>query len=118
MALAVLTPLLLILGTATLRLACWVSAVKPPGFWHAMLTLVLLIGANIALQSTLQFLGVPPTMATKYLMPTFASALVIAVSLTTGPYSAIVVSVVHTVLTAVLYLGALFAADVLIISQV
>ena len=113
--LTVAAPLLLVAAAWTLRLACWICALEMPEFGHAFLTLLAVIGANIGMRAVLRLTETPPSMLTQYAAPTLVSAAVIAVCLATGPYAALLVSVVHAVLTAGVYIGALVIVESLLI---
>lgn len=112
---AVAAPFFILAAAWTLRVACWVCSVETPEFGHALLTLLAVIGANIGMRALLHFTEVPTTMFTQYAAPTLVSAGVIAVCLATGPYAALLISVVHAVLTAAAYVGALVVVESLLV---
>ena len=111
--LAVVTPLILAIGAWSLRMACSICAVEPPTFWHALLTLLILLIANVVLRFFLHVTQTPATLGTQYVAPVVTNAVVIAVSLPSGPIAAIIIAIVHAIMTAVIYVGAMVAAGML-----
>lgn len=112
--LTVFAPLILAIGAWALRMACSLCAVDTPNFWHAVLTFIILIVANVAWRFFMHVTRTPETMGTQYLAPALTNAAVIAVSLPTGPIAASMISVVHILISAAFALAAANVVDLFV----
>ena len=101
--LAVLLPLGVLITGRALQAACRVCSVKPPDFWHSVLTVVMICISNIVLRFWLGVSEVPADFGTQFVAPAVITALVIAISIRTSPLAAFNVTLVHGVLCGLIY---------------
>jgi len=101
--LAALVPLAVAAAAWALRMACGFCSVEPPEFWHAVTIVVIIAVTNVVLRFFLQVTDSADGMTQQYLAPAMATAAVIALSLPTGPFSALTIMIVQTVLCAMIY---------------
>ncbi len=104
--LTVTVPLGIAVAAWLLRMSCGMCAVEAPDFWHAMLVTLLLGLMHIALRFWMNVTDVPPGIGSRFIVPMMASALVLAISLRTGPLAALRVTLVQGALCGVLYFSA------------
>ena len=102
-ALAALVPLGLAAAAWALQMSCGFCSVEPPEFWHAVTTVVIIAFTNVVLRFVLQMTDSSHGLGPQYLMPGVATAVVIALMLPTGPFSASTITVVQVVLCALMY---------------
>jgi hypothetical protein len=103
--LAALAPLGLAAAAWALQMACGFCSVDPPEFPHAITTVVIIAVANAILRLVLQTMGVGEGIAPEYFAPALATTAVIALSLPTGPFTALTITVVQVALCAMMYFG-------------
>lgn len=103
--LAALVPLVLAAAAWALQMACGFCSVDPPEFWHAVTTVVIIAIANAVLRFVLQSSDAGYSMAAMYLAPFLATGAVITLSLPTGPFTGLTITVVQGVLCALMYFG-------------
>lgn len=103
--LAALVPLMLAAAAWALQMACGFCSVDPPEFWHAVTTVVIVAVVNAVLRFVLQSGDMNYSMASLYLAPFLATGAVITLSLPTGPFTALTITVVQGVLCALIYFG-------------
>ncbi len=101
--LAALVPLAVAAAAWALQMACGFCSVDPPEFWHAVTTVVIIAVTNVVLRFVLQMSDSAHGIGAQYLAPALATAAVISLSLPTGPFSASTITVVQTVLCALMY---------------
>ena len=106
--LAALVPLAIAAAAWSLQLACGFCSVDPPEFWHAVTTVVIIAVANVILRFVLYSNDAADGIAAEYFAPILASSAVTTVSLPTGPFTALTITVVQLVLCAMLYYGLLW----------
>ncbi|MCH8840304.1 MAG: hypothetical protein IH831_06430 [Planctomycetes bacterium] len=112
--LAVLLPLGVLITGRALQVACRVCSVEPPDFWHSVLAVVMICVSNIVLQFWLRVTEAPADFSTQILAPAVTTAIVIAMSIRTGPLAALKVTFVHGVLCGLIYCVANVMGKVLI----
>ena len=103
--LVVVAPTLLVTGAWTLQLASGFCATKTPEFWHAVLTVIAAGVANVALRLILMALGVTQPAPIQAMSAVLITSIVVALSLPTGPISALTITVVQAVFCVLLYLA-------------
>ncbi|MEM9657848.1 MAG: hypothetical protein AAF961_05750 [Planctomycetota bacterium] len=103
--LVVVAPALLAVASWALQLASGFCAVKPPEFWHAVLTIIAAGVANVALRLILLAFGVTQPAPVQALSVAFTTAIVVALSLPTGPISALTITIVQAVICVLVYLA-------------
>jgi hypothetical protein len=103
----------LIAGWA-LQIACSICSVEPPDFWHSVLAVVIICISNIVLRFWIRDSEVPADFGTEIFAPAITTALVIAMSIRTGPLAAFKVTFVHGVLCGLIYCVATVMGKVLI----
>lgn len=101
--LAALVPLAVAVTAWALRMSCGFCSVEPPEFWHAVVTVVIIAVTNVVLRFFLQVTGSAEGMGPQYFAPAIATATVIALSLPTGPFTALTITVVQVVLCGTIY---------------
>ena len=101
--LAALVPLAVAAAAWALRMACGFCSVEPPEFWHAVVVVVIIAVSNVVLRFFLQVTDSDHGFAPQYFGPALMTAAVIALSLPTGPFSALTIMVVQAVLCASIY---------------
>ena len=101
--LAALAPLAVAAAAWALRMACGFCSVEPPEFWHAVIIVVVIAVTNVVLRFFLQVTDSAHGMGPQYFAPALATSAVIALSLPTGPFSALTITVVQVVLCAMIY---------------
>lgn len=103
--LAALVPLIIAAAAWALQMACGFCSVDPPEFWHAVTTVVIIAVANAVLRFAIQSGDLEYGVASMYLAPFLATSAVITLSLPTGPFTALTITVVQGGLCALIYLG-------------
>jgi hypothetical protein len=103
--LAALVPLMLAAAAWALQMACGFCSVDPPEFWHAVTTVVIVAVVNAVLRFALQSGDMSYSMASMYLAPFLATGAVVTLSLPTGPFTALTITVVQGVLCGLIYFG-------------
>ena len=88
-------PAVIAITALALRLACSFSAVEPPGIFQAVLSVVVILIANVVLQYFLHATQTPPGLGSQLLAPLLMTTAIIAMSLPTSPFSALIVTVSH-----------------------
>ncbi|HEX6960307.1 MAG TPA: hypothetical protein VF175_00460 [Lacipirellula sp.] len=106
--LAALVPLAIAAAAWSLQLACGFCSEDPPEFWHAVTTVVIIAIANVILRFILYSNDAAHGIAAEYFAPILASSAVTTVSLPTGPFTALTITVVQMVLCAMMYYGLLW----------
>jgi hypothetical protein len=101
--LAALVPLVVAVAAWALQMACGFCSVDPPEFWHAVTVVVITAVANAVMRFVLQVNDAADGIAPQYFAPIFATTAVIALSLPTGPFTALTITVVQLVLCAMLF---------------
>ena len=96
-------PITLAVAAWALQIACGFCTVDPPKFWHAVMIVFVGGSANIALRYFLPLMGVAQGFATETAAGALSAALVIAVSLPTGPFTALTILVVQGALCGIIY---------------
>ena len=104
---AVAIPLGIAIGAWALRMACSFCTVATPDFWQASLTFILICVANVVLRFWLRVTDSTPGVGTQFFAPLVTTAFVVAISLPTGPFTALVVSVVQGLICGMVYIGLL-----------
>lgn len=99
-----------------LQMACGFCSVEPPSFTHSVVTIVIIVASNVVLRVILQLLGDGEGVTAEYLAPAASVAIVICLSLPTGPFSAATIAVVQLALCAMMYYVAGWCANVLTMS--
>jgi hypothetical protein len=102
-ALAALVPLVLAAAAWSLQMSCGFCSVEPPEFWHAVITVVVTAFVNVILRFVLQMNDYGGGLGPQYVMPAMASAIVIAIMLPTGPFTATTITIVQVILCALMY---------------
>jgi len=102
-ALAALVPLVLAAAAWSLQMSCGFCSVEPPEFWHAVITVVVTAFVNVILRFVLQVNDYGGGLGPQYVMPAMASAVVIAIMLPTGPFTATTITIVQVILCALMY---------------
>ncbi len=95
-----------------LRMACLFSSVKSPNFYHAILTILVICIANVTLNFFLQVTQVPPGPGKHLIAPFVATATMIALTIQTGPFSAILVTVSFASICSATYYFLLLVSEV------
>jgi len=103
--LVVVAPTLLLIGAWTLQVASGFCTAKPPEFWHAVLTVIAAGVANVALRLILLSLGVEQPAPVQAMTAVIMTAIVVALSLPTGPISAVSITIVQAAFCVLLYLA-------------
>lgn len=98
-------PAALLVAAWTLQIACEFCTVSRPPLWHAISIVIVGVAMNIALRYFLPVMGFSPGFATEALAALLTSAMVIVVSVRTGPFTAVTIVVVQAVLCGVIYSG-------------
>lgn len=101
--LIILAPSVVAIMALALRMACVFAAVQPPDFYQAVLSVILIIIANVVLQYFLHVTQSPSGLGSQLLAPLFVTTLLIAISLPASPFSALVVAVSHLGICIVAY---------------
>ena len=112
--LVVLLPLGALAAGWALQVACSICSVHPPDFWHSVLAVVIICVSNILLRFWLRVSQVPADLGTQILAPAVITALVIAMSIRSGPFAAFKVTFVHGALCGLIYCVATVMGKVLI----
>lgn len=112
--LAVLLPLGALAAGWALQVACRVCSVEPPDFWQSVLAVVIICVSNIVLRFWLRVSEAPTDFGTQIVAPAITTALVIAMSIRTGPFAAFKVTCTHGVLCGLIYCAASAMGKVLI----
>jgi len=103
--LLVATPLVLAAAAWALRMACSICSVDPPGFWQATFSVIVIAIANIVLRFWLNVTDATPGLASQLFAPMAISAAIVSASAQTGPFSAMMVTIVHGLLCVMCYLA-------------
>jgi hypothetical protein len=103
--LAALVPLAIAAAAWALQLACGFCSIDPPEFWHAVATVVIVAVANAILRFVLYSTGAEDGIAAEYFAPLLVTSAVIALSVPTGPFTAMTITAVQLVLCAMIYYG-------------
>ena len=106
--LAALIPLAIAAAAWSLQLACGFCSVDPPEFWHAVTTVVIVAVCNAILRFVLCSSDAAEGIAAEYFAPILATSAVVTISLPTGPFTAMTITVVQLVLCAMMYYGLLW----------
>jgi hypothetical protein len=106
--LAALIPLAIAAAAWALQLACGFCSIDPPEFWHAVTTVVIVAVSNAALRFVLYSNDAASGIAAEYFAPLLATSAVITISLPTGPFTAMTITVVQLILCAMMYYGLLW----------
>ena len=101
--LAVLLPLGALTAGWALQVACNICSVEPPDFWQSVLTVVIICVSNIVLRFWLRVTEAPADLSTQIFAAAITTALVIAMSIRSGPLAALKVTLVHGVLCGLIY---------------
>lgn len=88
-----LVPAFVSLAALVLRLACSFSAVNPPDFFPAVLTVILIGVANMALNFFLEVTEATPGLGSHLLAPLLVTSITIALTVRTGPLSAVITAI-------------------------
>jgi hypothetical protein len=113
--LAALVPLAVAAAAWALRMACGFCSIEPPEFWHAVTIVVIIAITNVVLRFFLQVTDSAYGMGPEYLAPALATAAVIALSVPTGPFVALTVTVVQVILCAMIYYSVLWIQSLLVV---
>jgi len=118
--LAALVPLAVAAASWALQMACGFCSVEPPEFWHAVTTVVIIAVSNAVLRLVMHVSEAGDGLAQQYAAPVLATTAVITLSLPTGPFTALTITVVQVVLCAMLYyflvwLQAIVAASIMVL---
>ena len=103
--LAALVPLGLAAAAWAFQMACGFCSLDPPEFPHAITTVVIVAVANAILRLVLQTSGLGEGIGPEYVAPALTTTAIIALSLPTGPFTALTITAVQVVLCAVMYFG-------------
>jgi hypothetical protein len=103
--LAALVPLGLAAAAWALQMACGFCSTDPPEFPHAITTVVIVAVANAILRLILQTAGLGEGIGPEYVAPALTTTTIIAISLPTGPFTALTITAVQLVLCTVMYFG-------------
>jgi hypothetical protein len=114
--LAALVPLAICCAAWALQMACGFCSVDPPEFWHAVTTVVIIVVANAVLRLVLQTVDSANGIAPQYFAPILATSAVITLSLPTGPFSALTITVVQLILCAMIYYFLLWLQSIVVTS--
>ena len=101
--LMIVVPLAAIIAGWALRLSCNLCSVEAPDFWHCVLAVVIVCVANVVLRFWLRVSQVPESFETQILAPLVTTALVMSMSIRTGPFAACKVTFVHGLLCGLIY---------------
>jgi hypothetical protein len=101
--LAVLIPLGALAAGWALQMACSICSVEPPDFWKSVLAVVVICISNIVLRFWLRVTETPANFGTQVFAAAVITALVIAMSIRTGPSAAFKVTCTHGVLCGLIY---------------
>jgi len=101
--LAALVPLAVAAAAWALQMACGFCSVDPPEFWHAVTIIVVTAVTNVVLRFVLQATDSAHGIWPEYAAPAVATAIVIAVGLPTGPFTALTIMIVQVFLCAMIY---------------
>lgn len=101
--LAALVPLAVAAAAWALQMACGFCSIDPPEFWHAVTIVVVTAVTNVVLRFVLQATDSGQGIWPEYAAPLAATAVVIAVGLPTGPFTAWTIMIVQVFLCAMIY---------------
>lgn len=102
-ALAALVPLCIAAAAWSLQLSCGFCSIDPPEFRHAVVVVVVTAFVNVILRFGLQMYDYGTGLGPQYVIPVFASGIVITFMLPTGPFTATTITIVQVILCALLY---------------
>jgi uncharacterized membrane protein YwzB len=88
-----LVPVCLVIAAWALRVACSFSSVEPPEFIQSTLTVILIGVANVVVNFFMHVTQASPGIGTHLVVPLLATATMIAVTVKTGPLSALITTV-------------------------
>lgn len=106
--LAALVPLGTAVAAWALQMASGFCSVDPPEFWHAVTTVVIIAVANAVLRFVLHAADAAHGIAPQYLAPILVTSAVITLSVPTGPFTALTITVVQLVLCAAIFYSLLW----------
>jgi hypothetical protein len=106
--LGALVPLAIAVAAWALQLACGFCSVDPPEFWHAVTTVVIIAVTNVVLRFVLYTADAADGIAAEYFAPLLVTSAVITLSVPTGPFTALTVTLVQLVVCAMMYYGLLW----------
>lgn len=112
----VLLPLAAVIAGWALRISCTVCSVDPPDFWQSVLAVVIICVANIVLRFWLRVVQAPIDAGTQFIAQAVVTALVVSMSIRTGPWPACKVTFVHGILCGLIYCAALVMSKAIIAS--
>ncbi len=101
--LAALVPLAMAVAAWALQMASGFCSVDPPEFWHAVTTVVIIAVANAVLRFVLHAADAAHGIAPQYFAPILITSAVITLSIPTGPFTALTITVVQLVLCAAVF---------------
>jgi hypothetical protein len=105
-------PLIIAAAAWALQLACGFCSIDPPEFWHAVTTVVIIAVTNVVLRFVLYTTDAADGIAAEYFAPFLVTSAVITVSVPTGPFTAMTITVVQLVVCAVMYYSLLWLQSV------
>ena len=117
-ALAILIPAGLLIAAWALQMACSFSSVEPPEFFQAVLSVIVICIANVVLHFFLQVTQVPPGLESYLLAPLLTTMVIIALSVQTGPFSALLVTVVHLFICGATFYSLTLLCDAVVVGIV
>ncbi len=94
----VVLPIAAIVAAWALKIACAICDLDSPDFWHCVLAVIVVAVANLALRFALRAGAGPISFEAQVLAPLATTALVLSMSIRTGPINACKVMLVHGLL--------------------
>ena len=94
----VVLPVAAVVAAWALKIACAICDLNSPDFWHCVLAVIVVAVANLALRFGLRAGTGPISFEAQVLAPLATTALVLSMSIRTGPINACKVMLVHGLL--------------------
>ncbi|MCA9234474.1 MAG: hypothetical protein KDA44_03335 [Planctomycetales bacterium] len=103
-------PAAILIAAWALQIACEFCTVERPRYWHAVTIVIVGAATNIALRYFLPIMGFGTGFDTETIAALLTTAMVLAVSVGTGPFTAVTIVVVQAALCGVIYTGIVWLA--------
>jgi len=89
----ILIPICIAIAAWALRVACSFSSVDPPEFLQSTLTVILICITNVVVSYFMHLAQASPGIGTHLVVPVLATATMIALTVKTGPLSALITTI-------------------------
>lgn len=102
---AVVAPIGIAVAAWALRMACEICSVEPPDFWQAVVTVMVVCIGNALLRYFLQAAHAPFGLGTQLVAPLLTTVVILSLSLSTGPVSAMMITMVQVSICGAIYMA-------------